>query len=518
MTIKDAITIEATKLIRRHQRYASDLEDRLRRIERRSSVKPKKRIQSPSYWDVDDGFNPYHVRSHAAPIARAIELALRSKDYRPRPAVSFEVPKEGGGTRLVSVFQVADNAISRVVFHQLLAKNSSRLSAGCYAYRRDLTLHDAVLDIYSELRGKKRLFVAEFDFRKYFDSISHDHIKSIFRNRRFFVTESEQAIISAFLSAPTVAPGSYRAADAPPRDRGIPQGTSISLFIANIAAYPLDHRLERLGVGFARFADDTLIWSDNYSMICEAATALEDGAREMGVEINFSKSPGISILAPRDAASEFKSKSSVDFIGYGISTDRISIRQRSVIRIKKWISYLIYSNLLEAPKRQRFVRDRVAPKVDRDYIVMIFQIRRYLYGELSESQLRRFLARDTPRIHYHGLMSFYPIIDDEAQLRGLDGWMLHTIYTSLRKRAQLLRKAGIRELPAPHGRKKEDLLNFFGKSSAGDTIDLRIPSFARMSKALRRASSAFGANAVANRKTLYGAQSIPDRFEYRGTI
>ncbi len=35
-----------------------------------------------------------------------------------------------------------------------------------------------------------------------------------------------------------------------PRLKGFPLGTSVSLFVANLAAYPLDHMLERLGVGF----------------------------------------------------------------------------------------------------------------------------------------------------------------------------------------------------------------------------------------------------------------------------
>jgi RNA-directed DNA polymerase len=175
MTLTDAIRREADKLIRRHQKYAAALEDNVRRVERRSGVRPPKQVLLPSYWALEPGFNPYHVRSHAEGIAYGIQKALAARTYRPRPAVQFDVPKPGGGTRCVSVFQVADNAISRLVLKQLLAKNSTRFSGHCYAYRTDLTLHDAVLDISSDIRGMRRVFVAEFDFRAYFDSISHDH-------------------------------------------------------------------------------------------------------------------------------------------------------------------------------------------------------------------------------------------------------------------------------------------------------------------------------------------------------
>ena len=164
--VTQAIFDEARKLVRRHQQYATDLEDRCRREQRRSLVKPPKIVYLPQYWGVNNGFNPYYVRSHARSIGYAISHALIARDYKPRPAVSFVVPKEGGGNRTVSVFQVADNAVSRVVFKQLLYKNSSRLSAGCYAYRTDLTLHDAVLDIAADFQGRKRLYIAEFDFPK----------------------------------------------------------------------------------------------------------------------------------------------------------------------------------------------------------------------------------------------------------------------------------------------------------------------------------------------------------------
>jgi RNA-directed DNA polymerase len=512
MKISDAIRNEATKLVRRHQRYAADLEDRARRIERRSLVRPPKSVLVPHYWALHSGFNPYHVRCQASSIGYAIERALAARNYRPRPAVSFDVPKQGGGSRTVSVFQVADNELSRLVFKQLLAKNSSRLSAHCYAYRTDLTLHDAVLDIAADFRGQKRLFIAEFDFRKYFESISHKHIDALLRDGRFFITDLEMHVIRAFLRAPTLSQSQYNVGVETEREQGIPLGTSISLFLANIAAQPLDRRLERLGVGFARFADDTVIWSDDYSRVSQATTALEGAAREMGVDLNLAKSAGISILVPDGAPAEFKAKSAVDFLGYRISSANISIGKRSIEQVKEWISYLIYSNLLQEPKRGVLVPSRVAPNVDRDYVVMIFQIRRYLYGELSETQLRRYLAGEKRQIRYHGRMSFYPILDDDAQLRELDGWLLHTVYTSLRARARLFGRAGVTVLPSPHGLRKLDLLTLFAQSSKGTRLDLRLPSFARMAKLLRQASSIFGANAIANPKTLYGA--TPAKSDY----
>src|SRR5277367_4317933 len=101
---------------------------------------------------------------------------------------------------------------------------------------------------------------------------------------------------------------------------------------------------------------------------------------------------------------------------------------------------------------------------------MLAQIRRYLYGELSESQLRKYMARQTPLMRYHGLMSFYPIVNDEALLKALDGWLLNSVYRALRLRAKLFQQAGVRILPPPHNLPKPDLLKLSYRPRPGTLV------------------------------------------------
>jgi RNA-directed DNA polymerase len=494
--IQKSIEQEARKLVVRHERYLKDLHDELKRRGRRTGETPDKKILRPSYWDLARGFNPYLVRSSSKRIAHAIQTGLRERSYAPRPAVSYSIKKNGAERRHVSVFQVADSAISRMVFHSILNKNRSRFSAYSFAYRSDLTVHDAIQHIAADIRGKPRIFVAEYDFRKYFDSIFHEHVWRTLHDQRFLLTDVEGIVLRGFLSTPTLPFDQYSEESQLSRDRGVPQGTSVSLLLANVAAWPLDRALERLGVGFARYADDTLIWSHDYARICEAAETLNEAARAIGAELNLEKSEGISILAPANAPAEMKAKAMVEFVGYSFSGNHVSFRKESLHRMRERLSYLVYSNLLLDAKRGKTVRDRVEPPVDRDYVVMIYQLRRYLYGDLNEEKLRRYLGRSVPRIHYKGKMAFYPLVDDEEELRRLDGWLLHTVFTSLRKRERLLRAAGFEELPPPHGLQKQELTKFMGQSSGGATLDLRLPSFARMGELLKKASTFYGPNAI----------------------
>jgi len=228
--ILDAVRDEAHKLIRRHQKYASDLAVNLRRREKRSGHLQTKHIHLPEYWSVNEGFNPYHVYAHVRGVAYAIENALASGQYKPRSAVIYQIKKDDGTLRDVAVFQIADSAVSTLTFRRLIDKNARHLSSHAYAYRNDLTLHDAVLHISSDFKQKSRIFIAEFDFRKFFDSISHDHIHRVLKDERFFITDREYRVIDAFLTAPALRLADYVPDSPLTRQRGIHQGSSVSLF------------------------------------------------------------------------------------------------------------------------------------------------------------------------------------------------------------------------------------------------------------------------------------------------
>jgi len=350
---------------------------------------------------------------------------------------------------------------------------------------------------------RNRLYLAEFDFKKFFESISHEHILAMLDDRRFFVTHRERYIIEKFLSVPSLCAHEYHEDIGPatPRAQGIPQGTSISLFLANLSAFRMDRRLERLGVGFARYADDSLIWSDSYSEIGRAANSLEEASTEMGVSLNFLKSKGITLLSPVGLKAEIASQNSVEFLGYRISQNNLSIKLDKVKEIKEHISYLIYQNLLQEPKRGNVPSSRMLGDIDLDYPVLIYQLRRYLYGGLSEAMLRRYLVRQVPLLRFKGLMSFYPIVDDELLLRQLDGWMLSVTMRALKLRGQIWSSYFDGELPTPHGRSRAQILQLRHNPASGHLVDLRFPSFLRISKLLRRSSTTYGPAAIANARS-----------------
>lgn len=497
MRIANEITREAKRLIVRHETRGRLLaEENARRIQRSTAPVPRSRLQRPAYWSLDDGFDPYLARARAERIGHSIRQRLRDLEYRPRHPVRYTIPKAGGGHREVCIYQVADGAVSKMLFEGILKKNLPLLSARAYAYRKDVSAQDAIQYVKSEFRGRSRLFIAEYDFRSYFDTIDHEHIRRTLRDH-FLLTEVERSAVEAFLATGASDHVGYAPMGGPERDQGIPQGTSISLFLANVAAWDMDRALEGVGVGFTRYADDTLIWSTDYSRICEAVERLHEHAESIGVAVNREKSPGIRVLTSDDSHAEMESTHAIEYLGYELRLDRASIKPSAVAKIQERIGNLIYWTLLHEPINGTQDPSRLSPTVDRDYVSLVWRIRRYLYGDLSEKAVRRYQRRDAPLRRFRGVMSAYPLIDDTADLQELEEWLASQLWLAVRRRGELLTKAGIGPLPPPHGASRHDLLRLGTTSiSTGQKIDLRVPSVRRIARVVTQAAALHGPSVV----------------------
>lgn len=447
--IKKYIEIEAKKHSERYHSYHNSLHIEHERNKKRFGDEYRiKEVKKPYVWSIDKKFNPFYVLKNLDRISEVISKKIIDGTYVPHNPYIHQIPKSNGKTRTITIYQIPDAAVSNYLYNRLLSKNKHRLSSLSYAYRNDKNVHFAIQDIGLELQTRARLFISEFDFSDFFGSIDHIYLYEQLHKNGFMVSEFEINLIKGFLDR---------------LDRGIPQGTSISLFLANIVCWSLDKKLESEGLRFARYADDTVIWSSSYSKICKSFDIISEFSLEAGIEINADKSDGINLMVRPGLPSEFSSvKEHIEFLGYKLSLDNISIKEESVNKIKKQISYLLYKNLIK-PISGYELRSIIVPNNNADpaFATALMQIRRYLYGNLSEAKLKSFLNGKYKRIRFKGIMSFYPLIDDVEQLKELDGWLVSTIYNSLKLREKLFRQKGINTVSNdfPFNVRKEDLIN-----------------------------------------------------------
>ena len=472
-SIRERIIGEAEKLIDRYHSYHNHLHRDWIRNSNRIVDAPPKTVKVPDHWGINPKFNPFYVRRNATAIARSIAKKINEGTYKPNPPHFKNHPKPGGGERELSVYQIPDAAVSTYFYSRLLVKNRHRFSSFSYAYRNDRNIHFAIQDIAVDLEQNARTFIAEFDFSDFFGTIEHKFLFAQLHQNGFLVSEEEESVIIAFLNG---------------RERGIPQGTSLSLFLANLVCWKLDKSLEKLGLKFARYADDTVIWSPNYTSICDSLVAINDFSREAGVPINIKKSGGISLLARDGLAAEIVSKSSFDFLGYSVGVDRISVRAKTIQRIKKQVSYLLYRNLIQ-PLKNKPLKGLIIPANDRDkaLLVAMMQIRRYLYGGLLHRDMIEYIKGRRKSLHFKGVMSVYPLLNNVGQLRALDGWLISAVHRCVQARSVLLLTHGYdRRHSFPFNVHRTEILATYRRKRIGGKRQLELPSFQLIFKALQR--------------------------------
>lgn len=483
-TIEKAIREESEKLIERYNTYHNLLHAEWMRNKKRITSPPKKTVLKPDYWTLDKKFDPFYCEKKSKSIALSVAKKIRSGTYKPHPPHEKLIPKSSGGQRRLRIYQIPDAAISRLLYRRLLAKNKHRFSSFAYAYRDDRNVHFAIQDMAVELENRDRAFVAEFDFSDFFGNIDHNFLLNELKNHGLLLSDQDLALIKLFLND----------------KKGIPQGTSISLFLANVACFALDKRLEELGVKFARYADDTVICTPSYDLACKAVQALFEFSRASAVPINYEKSAGIHLLTPGEFPAEIKSKDRFDFLGYAIGNGTIGIKDSSKNKIKKQISYLLYRNLIQ-PLRTPKLRAVTIPSNSKDEALLtaMMQIRRYICGGLYKRQLSNYSNGGGGQLRFKGAMSFYPLVNDIQQLKELDGWLASTIYRALRLRAKLLARHGFTRFSAfPFSVRHAELVRSFDRYRVRAKPLLEIPSFVLVQAAMRRALKEHGIHYVMN--------------------
>ena len=141
--------------------------------------------------------------------------------------------------------------------------------------------------------------------------------------------------------------------------------------------------------------------------------------------------------------------------------------------------------------------------MDKSFLSAICEIRRYMYGGLSNSQIKEYLSGRRTRLYFKGIMSFYPLVNDEKQLLELDGWLLSIIHRSLNLRRKLLKLKGFnRDHQFPFNNSKEELLLNCSTTLIGSKKLLEIPSFLLIYRALRKELINIGIERIMNPKSL----------------
>ena len=194
-----------------------------------------------------EALRPY-LRDHWAEIREALE----SEQYRPSPVKRVEIPKPGGGVRLLGVATVLDRLLQQAIAQRLVALFEPNFSAQSYGFRPGRSAHDAVRQAQAYAQEGYG-WVVDIDLESYFDRVNHDMLMA--RVARVVKDKRVLKLMRRYLQSGVMVNGVVVRTE-----EGTPQGGPLSPLLSNILLDDLDKELEKRGHQFVRYADDCNIY------------------------------------------------------------------------------------------------------------------------------------------------------------------------------------------------------------------------------------------------------------------
>jgi RNA-directed DNA polymerase len=470
---------------------------RSRQYEKRTGQQAKSVEHKALVWSLDPQFNPFKVRKRITAYARALSKAVESQTYKPRPALNLAIPKPDGKKRIISQYTITDAAVARWLYRSLIEKNLAKLSPYAYAFRLDRNAVMAAEHLIKATKDRKRFFIVEYDFKNFFDEVNHKYLLNLLANK-FDVSSREMFLIKSFLTGSyALGEDAYQKKRFKPRLTGIPQGCTLSLFLANAVFHELDSEIQALGLTFARYADDIAIVCDTYSEACKAALAIFNFSKKSGIPINLKKSEGIHLVA--ESCGEMRHKSHFEFLGYRISCKDVRLSGKRKAAIKQALSLIIFENLLKYPKKKQLSKKRIVKEADWDIIVCLNELRKRIYGRgINEEILGDPITpmTKTPR----SIVSNHPLVNIDTDFVELDGWLRGCLAHAIGLRHYLARSLGIRNSKR-FSRAQLTRADWYKKKDFPQ--DIRLPSLCRAWLYARKYLSKRGSSRFPNRYSEY---------------
>jgi group II intron reverse transcriptase/maturase len=242
-----------------------------------------------------------------------ISEELRKRTYKPRAVKRKWIDKEGGGgKRPLGIPTIKDRVVQQACKMVIEPIFEADFDGSSYGFRPKRSAKGAITEIRDKLKKGDQM-VYDADLSKYFDTIPHDKLEIVLKER--IADPRVLHLIKLWLKVPIVEEdGRYTGGKG--NTKGTPQGGVISPLLANIYMNLLDRIINnpqgyftKMGIRMIRYADDFILMSKHIHQ--ESLIKVHNYLDRMGLTINTDKSKLINAT-----------KESFDFLGFTFGYDR----------------------------------------------------------------------------------------------------------------------------------------------------------------------------------------------------
>lgn len=221
-------------------------------MDRGNLVRALQRVQRNQGSPGVDGLTVEELPAYLKQHWGVIREQLLTGTYQPSAVKRVEIPKPGGGMRMLGIPTVLDRFIQQAVLQVLQPQIDPTFSESSYGFRPNRRAHDAVCQAQRYVQNGRR-WVVDVDLEKFFDRVNHDVLMG--KLAHWIADARVLRLIRCYLTAGIMADGVVLE-----RHEGTPQGGPLSPLLANVLLDTVDKELERRGHCFVRYADDCNVY------------------------------------------------------------------------------------------------------------------------------------------------------------------------------------------------------------------------------------------------------------------